>query len=176
MSANPTKNTILIHMGRWRSEIIKNYLSIGGHQPEQLLKLVVKAPEMIAESTGSSIIGEGAIYAVPYIYFIENGRGPRQNNESSDLKSKIYDWMARKGLFRSGYEHERQREARGVAWYINQYGTKLWRQLRGSGTQKRMIYSNVLTDVNIRKMMEEIGQGWAVQIGSDIEKALKFEL
>ena len=65
---------------------------------------------------------------VPYwLGVLERGRGPRKSSTDHGLAKKIYNWMAKRNMFRSGTEKGKIREAKYVTWYINKYGNKQFR-------------------------------------------------
>jgi hypothetical protein len=65
---------------------------------------------------------------VPYwIAVIEKGRGPRKSNVDSGLWKKIYRWMEKHNMFKSGTNEGKVREAKSVTWYINKYGNQHFR-------------------------------------------------
>jgi hypothetical protein len=65
---------------------------------------------------------------VPYwLGILEKGRGPRKSNTDSGLYKKIFAWMQKHNLFKSGTEEGRLREAKQMTWYINKYGNKQFR-------------------------------------------------
>lgn len=71
---------------------------------------------------------DGAGILVPYwISVTQRGRGPRKSTKSSELWRKIYRWMQRRNMFRSGTSKGKINEAKYVTWYINKYGNKQFR-------------------------------------------------
>ncbi|GAG49672.1 unnamed protein product, partial [marine sediment metagenome] len=57
----------------------------------------------------------------PFIYVVETGRKPRESSESSGLESKLEKWINIRGL-------QNVFTAKGLAWYINKFGSKLFRE------------------------------------------------
>lgn len=65
---------------------------------------------------------------VPYwLGVLQRGRGPRKSTKDHGLVNIIYRWMQRRGMFRSGTDEGKMREARFMTWYINKYGNKQFR-------------------------------------------------
>ena len=65
---------------------------------------------------------------VPYwLGVLERGRGPRRSNVDTGLWKRIYQWMQKHNMFKSGTDKGRIREAKYVTWYINRYGNKQFR-------------------------------------------------
>jgi hypothetical protein len=147
------------HMAVWKARITANYIAIGGHRPEELLTV---------EPASSTPPYQTTMYAKSYIKYIEEGRGPRLSAASSGLSDRIYDWMARKGLFKSYVAKERMQEAKRLTWLINQHGTRLWQSLGNKGSKKRMIYSNVLTQQAINELIKKLGDTRTHEISSEI--------
>jgi hypothetical protein len=58
---------------------------------------------------------------------VEHGRGPRKSNTDSGLFKKIYAWMGKHNLFKSGTTRGKLNEAKSVTWYLNKYGNKQFR-------------------------------------------------
>ena len=66
---------------------------------------------------------------VPYwLSVLERGRGPRRSTKDHGLWKKIYNWMERKNMFRSGTEKGKINEAKGLTWYINKHGNEQFRK------------------------------------------------
>lgn len=65
---------------------------------------------------------------VPYwLGVLERGRGPRKSNVDTGLYKKIYKWMEKHNMFKSGTASSKLREAKQMTWYINKYGNKQFR-------------------------------------------------
>ena len=65
---------------------------------------------------------------VPYwLGVLERGRGPRKSNVDTGLWKRIYKWMQKHNMFKSGTEKGKAREAKYVTYYINKYGNKQFR-------------------------------------------------
>ena len=65
---------------------------------------------------------------VPYwLGVLERGRGPRKSNVDSGLFKKIYRWMEKHNMFRSGTAKGKLREAKFMTWYINKHGNQQFR-------------------------------------------------
>ena len=62
---------------------------------------------------------------VPYwMGVLERGRGPRKSNTDTGLWKRIYHWMEKHSMFKSGTDKGKIREAKYVTYYINKYGNK----------------------------------------------------
>jgi hypothetical protein len=62
---------------------------------------------------------------VPYwLGVLEKGRGPRKSNVDTELYKKIYRWMGKHNMFKSGTAKGKLREAKFITWHINKYGNK----------------------------------------------------
>lgn len=65
---------------------------------------------------------------VPYwLGVLERGRGPRKSNTDSGLYKKIYRWMEKHNMFKSGTLKGKLNEAKSMTWYINKYGNQQFR-------------------------------------------------
>lgn len=65
---------------------------------------------------------------VPYwLSVLERGRGVRKSSTDHGLFKKIYNWMARRGMFKSKTDKGKLNEAKSMTWYINKYGNKQFR-------------------------------------------------
>jgi hypothetical protein len=65
---------------------------------------------------------------VPYwLGVLERDRGPRKSNVDSGLFKKIYRWMEKHNMFRSGTAKGKLREAKFMTWYINKHGNQQFR-------------------------------------------------
>ena len=58
---------------------------------------------------------------------LQRGRGPRKSNQDHKLYLKIYQWMQKRGMFRSMTPEGKIREAKSMTWYINKYGNQQFR-------------------------------------------------
>jgi hypothetical protein len=61
-----------------------------------------------------------------YVFALETGRGPRKSTVNSGLRSKILRWLQAKNITFAGKTQEQT--ASFLTFYINKYGTKLWRE------------------------------------------------
>ena len=96
----------------------KRNMYSGNKIPESIMKQFV-----IAEDDYH--IGIEAPY---WLSVLERGRGPRRSTKDSGLWKKIYNWMQRKNMFRSGTEKGKINEAKGLTWYINKHGNEQFRK------------------------------------------------
>jgi hypothetical protein len=65
---------------------------------------------------------------VPYwLGVLQRGRGPRKSNVDTGLVKKIYRWMEKHNMFKSGTAKGKLAEARYMTWYINHFGNKQFR-------------------------------------------------
>lgn len=65
---------------------------------------------------------------VPYwLVVLERGRGPRKSNVDTGLYKKIYRWMEKHNMFKSGTAKGKLSEAKQMTWYINKYGNQQFR-------------------------------------------------
>lgn len=91
----------------------------------------------------------------------ERGRGPRKSSTDSGLAQKLYRWMAKRNMFKSRTEKGKINEAKGLAWYINKYGNKQFREKAFTD-----IYTSARESA-IKDITEEYGK-MAIQITKDI--------
>ena len=69
----------------------------------------------------------GGVLAPFWLPVLEKGRAPRKNNTDTKLYKKIYAWMEKRGMFKSVTAKGKINEAKALTWYINKYGTKMYR-------------------------------------------------
>lgn len=101
---------------------------------------------------------------VPYWFPVfQKGRGVRKSNVYQEFDLRIYEWMQKKGIFKSKTEQGKRNEAKGLAWYINKYGNKHFR----SG--KFIDVYNSLIPKYAEKAAEVYGD-WALKTASDLIK------
>ena len=102
-------------------------------QVEQILNeytdIIRKAmPQSVAKLIDVEIRDNGAGVLAPFwLPVLERGRAPRKNSADHKLYTKIYDWMAKRNMFKSKTEKGRINEAKSLTWFINKYGTKMYR-------------------------------------------------
>ena len=103
---------------------------------EEMIKLISdkntysgnKIPESILSLFSIEITELHDGILVPYwLGVLERGRGPRRSNADSGLYKKIYRWMEKHNMFRSGTAKGKLREAKFMTWYINKYGNQQFR-------------------------------------------------
>ena len=78
----------------------------------------------------------------PFIYVVETGRAPRKSTKNSGLESKIEKWMKIRGITGG---------AKGITWYINKHGSKLFRK----GGRKDII-TPAISKQRINRLTSEI--------------------
>ena len=90
---------------------------------------IIKAmPASVAKLIEVEIRDNGAGVLAPFwLPVLERGRAPRKNSADHKLYTKIYDWMAKRNMFKSKTEKGRINEAKSLTWFINKYGTKMYR-------------------------------------------------
>ena len=85
-------------------------------------------PQSVAKLIEVEIRDNGAGVLAPFwLPDLERGRAPRKNSADHKLYTKIYDWMAKRNMFKSKTEKGRINEAKSLTWFINKYGTKMYR-------------------------------------------------
>lgn len=85
-------------------------------------------PASVAKLIEVEIRENGAGVLAPFwLSVLERGRGPRKKTTDHKLYLKIYAWMDRRNLFKSRTVKGRINEAKGVTWFINKHGTKMFR-------------------------------------------------
>ena len=85
-------------------------------------------PQSVAKLIEMEIRDNGAGVLAPFwLPVLERGRAPRKNSADHKLYTKIYDWMAKRNMFKSKTEKGRINEAKSLTWFINKYGTKMYR-------------------------------------------------
>jgi len=66
---------------------------------------------------------------VPYwLSVLQEGRGPRKSTKDSGLWKRIYKWMEKRNMFKSGTPQGKINEAKSMTWYINKYGNEQYRK------------------------------------------------
>jgi hypothetical protein len=98
------------------------------------------------ESTPTSLIVKGA----PYIMALETGRKPRESTQNSGLASKLERWIVAKGV---NIRRSVEEDARSLAWFINKFGTKLFRE----GGRKDVI-TPALSQERLDKLVKDIAE------------------
>ena len=103
---------------------------------EQMIKLISQRNSYSGNKISDSIMKMFTVeitelhdgILVPYwLGVLERGRGPRKSNVDSGLWKKIYNWMSKHNMFRSGTAKGKVNEAKSVTWYINKYGNRQFR-------------------------------------------------
>lgn len=85
----------------------------------------------------SSVLLTGA----PWLYALEKGRGPRRGEEDWGMWKNIQEWLSAKGLDSSNSS------AKSLTWWINKYGTELYRSHQVSGVLSDVINPGVFNEV-----------------------------
>ena len=109
---------------------------------------VAKLIEVEMRENGAGVL------APRWLPVLERGRKPRESSTDTKLHLKIYDWMARHNKFESKTEKGRRNEAKAMTWYINKYGTKMWRDFGSKGAFKDLYTKE--TEKTIKKIDETI--------------------
>lgn len=86
---------------------------------------------------------------------LEKGRGPRKSNKDTQLWKRIYAWMERRNMFRSGTPQGKINEAKGLTWYLNKYGNKQFR---------RKVFVDIYTS-ETETFIEKIDKKYSLAIG-----------
>jgi hypothetical protein len=73
------------------------------------------------DATDSRLLVTGA----PYIMALETGRRPRTSSQEGGLASKLERWIVAKSI---PIRRTLEQDAKSLAWFINKYGTKLFRE------------------------------------------------
>jgi len=100
------------------------------------------------------------VTGAPWIMALETGRRPRQSTQDSGLASKLEKWIVAKGI---PIRRTLEQDAKGLAWFINKYGTKLFRE---GGRQD--IVSPAVSDERISGLLDQIGKASIKTIKDDI--------
>ena len=92
---------------------------------------------------------------VPYwMGVLERGRGPRKSNTDTGLWKRIYHWMEKRSMFKSGTDKGKIREAKYVTYYINKYGNKQFRN---------KVFVDIYTEER-KKTIEKINEKFSKEI------------
>jgi len=92
---------------------------------------------------------------VPYwMGVLERGRGPRKSNTDTGLWKRIYHWMEKHSMFKSGTDKGKIREAKYVTYYINKYGNKQFRN---------KVFVDIYTEER-KKTIEKINEKFSKEI------------
>lgn len=111
--------------------IRKIFQKFGDESADIIRKNMTRAGQMASGQTARSLLTEATdtrmkFSGPSYIWVLETGRGPRKSTQNANLESKILAWMKAKGVApKRGQTLEQA--ARGITWYINKFGTKLFR-------------------------------------------------
>jgi len=95
-----------------------------------------------------------------YIMALETGRRPRTSSQDSGLASKLEKWIVAKGI---PIRRTLEQDAKGLAWFINKNGTKLFRE----GGRKDVI-TPALNEDRIDGLLQQIGKASVKTIIDDI--------
>lgn len=113
----------------------------------------------------------GRVY-VPYWFpVVQHGRGPRRRTDTtwvmfegvrmSKFQMAIYFWMEARGMFESQTSRGKIWEAKGLAWYINRYGTRHFRDGRYID-----VYDTLIKEL-VSEMVREVGRE-SLRVASEI--------
>ena len=123
-------------------KILDDYATtIKAKMPDSVAKLI----EVEVRTNG------GGVLAPFWLPVLERGRAPRKKNIDHKLYYKIYAWMAKRNMFKSRTVQGKRAEAKALTWFINKYGTKLFRD---KGFKE--VYSKETVKV-VEKLTEAIG-------------------
>ena len=87
-----------------------------------------KIPDSIMNQFFLEVRDSGAGVLVPFwLSVLQDGRGPRRATKSSGLVKKIFNWMNKRGMFKSSTRRGKLAEAKAMTWYINKYGNQQFR-------------------------------------------------
>ena len=91
-------------------------------------EIKAKMPDSVAKLIEVEIRDNGAGVLAPFwLPVLERGRAPRKSTKDHKLYYKIYLWMAKRNMFKSRTTEGKRNEAKALTWFINKYGTKLFR-------------------------------------------------
>ena len=150
MKSSPGMQDVDIIRGffeNWSKQINSN-LSGAGHRNTKV--------EVYATDNRIELLGP------VYIFTTETGRGPRKSSKPFYFLANLYEYMQKRNMFHSKTEDGKISEARGLRWYINKYGTELYKK----GGRKD-IFSNVLTESEINKMVKAVSDNIFLNINTD---------
>lgn len=146
---------ILQTLNQWRQQIQSNLQSTGTNASGETSKSL----EVVQESNGdiTKLVGRG------YFGVVETGRKPGKRPP----QSKILEWVNIK--FPSIVnEYQKRGLAYIIAKRIGETGSKLYRD-----GCRNDIYSNVITDENIKKLMERIAVNVFYDLSTTIDGTIK---
>ncbi len=141
------------------------YDNIGKNEPK-----VKKYMDYIKTNYGAKIL------TTSWFFTFEKGRGARKTNNTEPAKDKrfssafeerLYEWMRKRGKFKSKTVKGQINEAKSLRYFINKRGTRLYR----SGG-KKTVYSNEINEKALNELNEQIGDE-AVKIVTEIVDELK---
>jgi hypothetical protein len=93
----------------------------------------------------------------PYIFALETGRAPRKSTVNSGLRSKILRWVQARNVTFQGKTQEQT--ASFITFYINKYGTKLWRE---GGTKD--IITPTLNERRFEELNKELSDNYINEV------------
>jgi hypothetical protein len=120
----------------------------------------------------------GAIVVPFWFPIFEHGRGPKKNAvyaagemtvagvKLKGLEVILYKWLQRHNKFKKKTERGRAYEARHMRWYMNKYGNKLYRDLKGSSLD---IYSTLIPEA-VNMIAEDISSIILLEFKSNLVK------
>ena len=127
------------------ANISRKNMAYGNKMPDSIMK------QFEIEETENS-----AGILVPFwLPVVERGRGKRKSNKSTGLWKRIYAWMQKRNMFRSGTQKGKINEAKSVTWYINKYGNKQFRD---------KVFVDIYT-TETERTIEKINNKYSLAIG-----------
>lgn len=139
-------------------EKLKNDIISRHEKSEQVTTGRTKRSFSVGLLSPSHGVLEGAAYAG----VLERGRGPRRKDELTDFLENLKIWIVARGLDYGGNEKGLERLARFLRWYINKYGTKLFRTGRTID-----IFTTPMDDV-ARRLSERLGVFYMNEVSNDL--------
>lgn len=103
---------------------------------QSLINIIASKPTYYGKPVSPSIIKQmqieirpnGAGIIAPFwISVLQYGRPPRRSTTDSGLWKRMYAWMEKNNLFKSGTERGKINEAKRMTWYLNKYGNQHFR-------------------------------------------------
>lgn len=110
--------------------------------------------ETIVTSRHAVLLGD------EYIEALETGRSPRKASKDSGFAARLFEWM--KAV---GFPDASMVKAKQLAWYINKYGTKAYREGGKTG-----IISDFNIDIHINKLADKLGTKYTNIIAQGIAR------
>lgn len=103
-------------------ELIKNISQRNTYSGTPVSQSIIDMFEIEIRKDGGGVL-------VPYwLSVLQEGRGPRKSTKDSGLWRRIYKWMEKRNMFKSGTPQGKINEAKSMTWYINKYGNEQYRK------------------------------------------------